>query len=169
MREAAEQPAEKASDVSENVESDKVLEKEEAAEVSKSSEKNAERATIDFRCELCDFQTTRKSGLTVHMSRKHPRIEQLDGHSDKNEAEDEAYAAQFKDEEEDMEHYLRTGIVRDESDFFWYFLSFVIHKAGNPGDELFVALEARKKAIEMKNPGTYLERIPWSEIFNPTI
>ena len=74
------------------------------------------------------------------MSRKHPRLEQLDGHSDQDEAEDEAFAAQFNsDEEEDMEHYLRTGIVRDESDFFWYFLAFVIKKAGNPGEELFVA------------------------------
>ena len=56
-REAAEQPAEKASDVQENVESEKVYDKEEAAEVSNSNVKNAERANIEFSCELCDFQS----------------------------------------------------------------------------------------------------------------
>ena len=56
-REAAEQPAEKASDVPENTES----EKEEAAEVSNSNVKNAEGANTDFSCELCDFKSTKWS------------------------------------------------------------------------------------------------------------
>ena len=39
--------------------------------------KVAEEAS--FECELCDFVSNRKNGVAVHMSRKHPNIEQLDG------------------------------------------------------------------------------------------
>ena len=38
--------------------------------------KGAEEAS--FECELCDFVSNRKNGLAVHMSRKHPNLEQLD-------------------------------------------------------------------------------------------
>ena len=129
------------------------------------NQNNAEKAIIEFNCELCEFTSTRESGVSIHMSGKHTTIEQLDGQSDRNEAEDDEYESQFKDEEEDMEHYLRTGVINDESDFFWFFLIFVIDKAGKPGDELSVALDARKRAIELKYPGTYKKRLPWDKIF----
>ena len=92
-------------------ESDKVVAEDAPTEVNEvirkpTIEKNAEEASNDenkFNCEICGFESNRKSGLSVHMSRKHPTIEQLDGHSDQVD-EDEAWAAQFKDCEEDMEH-----------------------------------------------------------------
>lgn len=37
----------------------------------------AEEASFD--CELCDFVSNRRNGVAIHMSRKHPNIEQLDG------------------------------------------------------------------------------------------
>ena len=69
--EAAEQLDVKASDVSENVKI--VLEKriwrisKLPVEILNVIVKNAENSTDDFICELCDFQNSRKSGLTVHM------------------------------------------------------------------------------------------------------
>lgn len=38
-----------------------------------------------FTCELCDFMTSRKTGLTMHSSKKHKDIEQLDGISSDTE------------------------------------------------------------------------------------
>ena len=35
----------------------------------------------DFRCEICDFRSNKANGLRIHMSRKHARIEQLDGNT----------------------------------------------------------------------------------------
>ena len=34
-----------------------------------------------FTCDICDFSTSRKVSLQIHISRKHENIEQLDGHS----------------------------------------------------------------------------------------
>ena len=36
-----------------------------------------------FKCDACEFETSRKMGLTIHMSKKHDVIEQLDGNSEK--------------------------------------------------------------------------------------
>ena len=58
------------------------------------------------------------------------------------------------------------GILKDDSDFTWGYLTFVIDRAGNPGKELYVALDARRKAIEERKPGTYVKREPWSKIFD---
>ena len=33
-----------------------------------------------FGCDICDFSTSRKTGLQIHTSRKHQNIEKLDGH-----------------------------------------------------------------------------------------
>ena len=33
----------------------------------------------DFPCHICDFRSTRTNGLSIHMTRKHANIEQLDG------------------------------------------------------------------------------------------
>merc|ERR1712126_294067 len=40
-------------------------------------DKNAEEAT--FGCEICDFRSNTENGLNIHMSKKHARIEQIDG------------------------------------------------------------------------------------------
>ena len=40
-----------------------------------------EKETADFKCNLCEFKSSRKNGLTVHVSRKHRNIEQLDGNT----------------------------------------------------------------------------------------
>ena len=56
--------------------------------------KNAEEASStpdEFNCELCDFISNRKNGLNIHMSRKHPRIEQIDGNMTVTEANDKDY------------------------------------------------------------------------------
>ena len=48
------------------------------------TEKNAAEAPKvdnDFSCEICDFQSNRRTGLQVHMSRKHALIEQIDGNT----------------------------------------------------------------------------------------
>ena len=42
----------------------------------------AEKASEHFECQLCDFISNWENGLKVHMSRKHSRIEQIDGHYD---------------------------------------------------------------------------------------
>ena len=64
--------------VSDNAEEQKEDKTEEDLTKSSESEKNvAEEAS--FECELCDFVSNRKNGLAVHMSRKHPNLEQLDG------------------------------------------------------------------------------------------
>ena len=39
----------------------------------------AERAPTEFVCEICDFVSNWKTGLSIHLSRKHGNIEQLDG------------------------------------------------------------------------------------------
>ena len=54
---------------------------------STATEKNVKVAEeASFECELCDFVSNRKSGLAVHMSRKHQNIEQLDGNTSLSES-----------------------------------------------------------------------------------
>ena len=45
----------------------------------------AENIEVGFPCNLCDFKSSWENGLTVHESRKHKRIEQLDGNIDTDE------------------------------------------------------------------------------------
>ena len=70
-------------------ESDKVVAGDAATKVNEeirtsTIEKNAEEASKvdnDFSCEICDFHSNRRTGLQVHMSRKHALIEQIDGNT----------------------------------------------------------------------------------------
>ena len=34
-----------------------------------------------FSCDLCEFETSRKASLSIHLSNKHKEIEQLDGNN----------------------------------------------------------------------------------------
>jgi hypothetical protein len=45
----------------------------------------ANQAKVTFSCDLCDFTSNWKNGLTIHMTRKYDRIEQLDGCGDDEE------------------------------------------------------------------------------------
>ena len=38
-----------------------------------------------LHCDLCEFVTSRKTGLDIHTSKKHKEIEQLDGNSSDSE------------------------------------------------------------------------------------
>ena len=40
----------------------------------------------EFRCELCDFRSNWQNGLSIHMTRKHSKLKQLDGNDSFNEA-----------------------------------------------------------------------------------
>ena len=76
---------------------------------SSTTEKNAEVASKvenDFECEICDFRSNRRTGLKVHMSRKHATIEQLDGNM----------TMPIEDHlDEEFEYYLQTGYMRNPS------------------------------------------------------
>ena len=43
---------------------------------------------ILFKCEECDYTTTSKQGLQVHMGKQHKTIEQIDGIDDTGLKED---------------------------------------------------------------------------------
>ena len=51
--------------------------------------KEAENALKHVECLICDFSSNWENGLKIHMSRKHSKIEQIDGHFD--HPEDEKY------------------------------------------------------------------------------
>jgi hypothetical protein len=54
----------------------------------------AEGASEIFGCYLCDFKSNWENGLTIHLTRKHVEIEQLDGNATDNDEpkHDEKYA-----------------------------------------------------------------------------
>ena len=60
-------------------------------------------AEIGFPCNLCEFRSSWKNGLTVHDGRKHKNIEQLDGIIEADEGEDEPYL--------NTESYWRQGLL----------------------------------------------------------
>ena len=89
-----------------------VIDAEQAKETVKVSENKVEDSekketeqvsNSEHECELCDFSSNRKSGLSVHMARKHALIEQLDGSVDLNKDSRDV------DHDEEIEQYLKTG------------------------------------------------------------
>ena len=61
------------------------------ADVSSTDKKDSTEKVCDtFECEICDFKSNWENGLRIHMSRKHSRIDQLDGQCDEN-VDDESY------------------------------------------------------------------------------
>ena len=61
----------------------------------------AEKAITEFSCEICDFVSNWENGLSIHMSRIHKDIEQLDGSNDFEE--DEKYLG--------SSHYWKNGYL----------------------------------------------------------
>ena len=59
---------------------------------------------VGYSCELCNFTSNWKNGLSIHLSRKHSKIEEIDGNiSIDSDKEDEKYI--------DTERYWETGIL----------------------------------------------------------
>ena len=128
-------------------------------EVLKSSEQvtkniSTEKVGDTFNCMLCDFESTWKNGLEVHLSRKHKDIEQLDGGGcyDNVIIEDEKYT--------DTENYWKTGKL---STTFQSFLDAneIIEKSELTEEEKAIektkVLEARKFAFG----ADYIYVPPW--------
>ena len=61
---------------------------------------SAEKLNEHFECPICDFTSKWENGLNVHMSRKHSKMDQLDGFSDIDN-HDKKY--------DDTMHYWKTG------------------------------------------------------------
>ena len=103
--------AEKASEIAEVQNNEESEEDLRSTSASEKNDKVAEQASFD--CELCDFVSKRKSGLAVHMSRKHPNLEQLDGNSSLSEPKMDygpysKYGACFLEEvHEGIENFLK--------------------------------------------------------------
>jgi hypothetical protein len=110
-----------------------------------------DQAKDAFSCDLCDFSSNWKNGLTIHMIRKHERIEQLDGCGDVEENDKYMSSA----------HYWKKGWIGAAFQTYLDALD-VIEKSDLSKEEKHVekikVLEARKLAI-----GTSLEFFPpWS-------
>ena len=58
----------------------------EIGNTSVNNENSAEEAE-NYHCEICDFKSNWTNGLKIHMSRRHSKIEQIDGNYDSEEDE----------------------------------------------------------------------------------
>merc|ERR1712126_199351 len=76
-------------EVSDAVKASEAQKTEEVRENSEVSNNGSNKTGEVYNCELCDFISNKKSGLNIHMSRKHTVIEQLDGNVDVVLHEDE--------------------------------------------------------------------------------
>ena len=136
---------------------EKVVEKSEIYETSSAekadSKEDDENDTNDdlankndgetFNCDICDFESNWSNGLSIHMSRKHGTIEQLDGINETTEeVVDEKYF--------ESEHYWKTGRI---GTIFQTFLdvNLIIESSNLSEDdkkmEKAKALDARKEAF----------------------
>ena len=65
--------------------------------VVKENTNEAEKASEDFSCDICDFKSKWGNGLAIHMTRKHPKLEQVDGSTsiseDFEDNDDEKYSS----------------------------------------------------------------------------
>ena len=76
-------PAAEASNQNETKQDDVAEKSEEISDAN-----SAEQAKCEFSCDICDFTSNWANGLNIHMTRKHPHIEQLDGIRDDLDNED---------------------------------------------------------------------------------
>ena len=121
----------------------------------------------EYKCDKCEFSSNRETGLKIHKTKKHASIEQVDGNDSISFCENEADLLEYyKDNDEDLEEYYQTGELKSYG-VLWDALLFDIYKySSDPGKELLVALEAKRKAIEKENGiGSYMEWSPWNDIF----
>ena len=106
-----------------------------------------EKVAKDFECEICDFKSNRGTGLQVHMSRKHAKIEQLDGNTSLPIC---GYG--YNDEVDDeIEHFLEKGYIRDPSvtapphgKELWLCITEVMRKAGLSWEERHAEFQLMK-------------------------
>ena len=125
-------------------------------EQSSDASKEAVEASSEYACEICDFKSNKESGLNIHMSRKHPVLEQIDG----NTEDFEDFETEFDNE---IEEYLSTGSF-PESDSLWYeqFWEDLLGYLKSRKEKL-EALEAYRKLLEKKKGmGSYLGYAPWN-------
>ena len=93
----------------EKVVAENVIKAKENETENNQDENEAEKAEVLFKCFICDFHSTWENGLKIHLSRKHSKLEQVDGCDDsdiesvKNLHDDEKY--------ERSEHYWKTGKI----------------------------------------------------------
>ena len=74
---------------------DKTMEEKTAEKVENDIENSTEQVEGYF-CDFCDFKSNWRNGLSIHLSRKHWRIEQLDGNDDGDTDEDREYDETIK-------------------------------------------------------------------------
>ena len=74
--------------VTDDTETEKVT--TESNDSSEKVDSDVENSEKDFPCDLCDFKSNWENGLRIHMSRKHSKLDQLDGNSDSCQ-DDEKY------------------------------------------------------------------------------
>ena len=92
------------------------------------------------------FQSNRRTGLQVHMSRKHATIEQLDGNTSLSNDVDEIV-------DEEVEHFLQYGFLRDpcfrvppSGQQLWLYINGEMRKCG-------LSMEERHVEWELMNIG----------------
>ena len=118
---------------------------EEVEEVLDLTDKSKENEAEDnFPCKICDFKSNWANGLNVHMTRKHPNIEQLDGCN--------SYSEELDEDDKFMKtlHYWKNGHL---GTIYQNYLDVVdvIEKSDlteeSKNDERAKAVEARKYAF----------------------
>ena len=112
-----------------------------------------------FNCELCDFKSIRKNGVTIHMSYRHRMIEQLDGAVCDDMADDE-YEKKILQKYKNTVEVWRTGELG--SDYQAYLDALEVINDSNIVEaekekERVMILEARKNALGR----TYFRYRPW--------
>ena len=107
-----------------------------------------------FECELCDFSSIWNNGLKIHMSKKHDKIEQLDGSYDIVDGQDD-------DDYEGSKHYWKTGWLGSAYQSYLDAME-VLNKSyldiSDMEEEKIKVLEARKEALG----SSYKYYPPWS-------
>ena len=122
--------------------------------IEKNEVNEADKVSEFFYCPLCDFKSNWDNGLSIHITRKHGEIEQLDGHTaEKDDTEDEKYAG--------TKHYWEMGRLGTAYQTFLD-ANYVIDKSELEEDdkekEKAKILDARKTAFGDR----FMHFPPWS-------
>ena len=162
----AEEAIAKAKDVSEDAIQAAVEATEKVTNDEQETAEDSEAQATSYKCELCDFQSNRESGLRIHMGRKHKTIVQLDGLNDDLDDSDEEI-------EHDIELYLKTGNfhgIKGPLQAVWMDVVSIVSEnicEEEKGNEILNLLDAKRMIIEERNgPGSYKDFHPWKCINN---